>query len=176
MKRFYDRKRGEDPGYNPGDEVYLSGKNLVTHRPMKKLDDKRHGPFKVVRKVGALSYELKLPDTWKVHPVFNTVFLRPWKPPVAEHQKTVPPPPPDVRDGVDVYEVGEILRIKKAKNSLRYYIRWEGYPKEEYTWEPRRHLTGAEEALNEFYKKNPGAPREIPNGRGGWKIYNPPRA
>jgi hypothetical protein len=35
MKRFYDRKRGEDPGYKPGDEVYLLGKNLTTHRPMK---------------------------------------------------------------------------------------------------------------------------------------------
>jgi hypothetical protein len=39
IKRFYNRKRSEDPGYKPGDEVYLSGKNLTTHRPMKKLDD-----------------------------------------------------------------------------------------------------------------------------------------
>jgi hypothetical protein len=174
MKRFYDRKRGEDPGYEPGDEVYLSGKNLTTHRPMKKLDDKRHGPFKVVRKVGSLSYELKLPDTWKVHPVFNTVFLKPWVPPVAEHQKAVPPPPPDVVDGVDLYEVGEVLNIKVHNRSLRYYIRWEGYPKEEYTWEPRHHLVGAEDALAEYYKKNPWAPREIPNGKGGWKMENPP--
>jgi hypothetical protein len=97
MKRFYDQKRGEDPGYKPGDKVYLSGKNLTTHRPMEKLDDKRHGPFKVVCKVGSPSYKLKLPDTWKVHPVFNTVFLKLWVPPVAEHQKAVPLPPPDVR-------------------------------------------------------------------------------
>jgi hypothetical protein len=174
MKRFYDRKRGEDPGYKPGDEVYLSGKNLTTHRPMKKLDDKRHGPFKVVRKVGALSYELNLPATWKVHPIFNTVFLKPWIPPVAEHQKAVPPPPPDVVDGVDLYEVGEVLNIKQRRKDLRYYIRWEGYPKEEYTWEPRHHLVGAEDAIAEYYKKNPWAPREIPNGKGGWKLERPP--
>jgi hypothetical protein len=31
MKCFYDRKRGEDPSYKPGDEVYLLGKNLTTH-------------------------------------------------------------------------------------------------------------------------------------------------
>jgi hypothetical protein len=122
MKRFYDQKRGEDPGYKPGDEVYLSGKNLTTHRPMKKLDDKRHSPFKVVCKVGSPSYKLKLPNTWKVHPVFNTVFLKLWVPPVAEHQKAVPLPPPDVVDGVDLYEVGEV-----HNQSLRY-------PNEEYTW------------------------------------------
>jgi hypothetical protein len=174
MKHFYNRKQGEDPSYEPGDEVYLSGKNLTTHRPMKKLDDKRHGPFKVVRKVGSLSYELKLPDTWKVHPVFNTVFLKPWVPPVAEHQKAVPLPPPDVVDSVDLYKVGEVLNIKVHNRSLWYYIRWEGYPKEEYTWEPRYHLVGAEDALAEYYKKNLWAPQEIPNGKGGWKMENPP--
>jgi hypothetical protein len=31
MNQFYDRKWGEDPGYKPGDEVYLLGKNLTTH-------------------------------------------------------------------------------------------------------------------------------------------------
>ena len=89
---------------------------------MKELDEKHHGPFKVVRKVGALSYELKLPATWKVHPVFDTVFLRPWVPPVAEHQKTLPPSPPDVVDGVDLYEVREVLNIKQQRKDLRYYI------------------------------------------------------
>jgi hypothetical protein len=86
MKRFYDAKRQADPDYKPSDKVYLSEANLVTHRPMKKLEARCYGPFTVVRKVGAISYELKLPDSWKVHLVFNTVFLRPWVPPVVAHQ------------------------------------------------------------------------------------------
>jgi hypothetical protein len=114
MKHFYDRKRGKDPGYKPGDELYLSGKNLTTHRPVKKLDNKRHGPFKVVRKIGSLSYELKLLDTWKVHPVFNTVFLELWVPPVAEHQKAVPLPPPDVIDGECTTRVYGTISTGKA--------------------------------------------------------------
>jgi hypothetical protein len=59
MKRFYEKCRGENPGYKPGDNIYLSGKNLMTHQPMKKLDDKHHGPFKVVQKVGTPSYKLR---------------------------------------------------------------------------------------------------------------------
>jgi hypothetical protein len=72
-----------------------------------------------------------------------------------------------VIDSVDFYEVGEVLKIREHKWDPQYYIRWEEYLKAEYTWEPRKHLEGAEEALDEFYKKNPDTPREIPNGKGG---------
>jgi hypothetical protein len=99
MKRFYDAKQQADPDYKPGNKVYLSGGNPVTHCPTKKFEDWHYGPFTVVWKVGAISYELKLPKSWKVHPVFNTVFLHPWLPPVTEHQHHDEPPPPDVVDG-----------------------------------------------------------------------------
>jgi hypothetical protein len=77
MKRFYKAKRQADPDYKPGDKVYLSGANLVTHHPTKKFEDQHYGPFTVVCKVEAISYKLKLPNSWKVHPVFNTVSLCP---------------------------------------------------------------------------------------------------
>ncbi len=48
MKRFYDRKRTDAVEYKAGDKVWLEGTNLSTDRPMKKLDDKRFGPFKVI--------------------------------------------------------------------------------------------------------------------------------
>jgi hypothetical protein len=104
--------------------VYRSGANLVTHRPTKKFEAQCYGPFTVVRKVGAISYELKLPDSWRVHPVFNTVFLRPWVPPVAAHQHHDDPPPPDVVDGVNLYEIAEVLKIRlnKKRKRLQYLI------------------------------------------------------
>jgi hypothetical protein len=104
------------------------------------------------------------------------VFLKPWVPLVAEHQKVVTLPPPDVVDSMDLYEVGEVLNIEVHNWSLWYNIRWEGYPKEEYTWEPRHHLVGAKDTLAEYYKKNLWVPQEILNGKGGWKRENlPPR-
>jgi hypothetical protein len=81
MKRAYDKKKGESREYQPRDKVYLEGTNITTDRPIKKFDDKRHGPFTVIKKVGALSYKLKLPTTWeRVHPVFNEMHLTPFTP------------------------------------------------------------------------------------------------
>jgi hypothetical protein len=121
MKRFYDAKWQADPDYKPGDKVYQSRAHLVTHHLMKKFEAWRYGPFTVVRKVGAISYRLKLPNSWKVHLVFNTVFLHPWGPPVAAHQHH-DNPPPDVVDGVDLYKIAEVLKISlnKWQKHLQY--------------------------------------------------------
>ena len=98
MKDFYDRRKGESIQYKPGDQVLLEGKNISSDRPMKKLDDKRYGPFEVEKKVGNSAYKLKLPATWRgVHPVFNEVLLTPFKPPAFPSQKPPPPPPQSLR-------------------------------------------------------------------------------
>jgi hypothetical protein len=67
MKRCYDaRHRPEE--FKPGDNVWLNAKDLnqiddqtTQKRPSKKLDYKRLGPFRIIRKVSELAYELKLP-------------------------------------------------------------------------------------------------------------------
>lgn len=55
----------------PGDEVYvrLHKGYKLPGKVSKKLGNQRCGPFPVVRRVGLLAYELKLPDRWKIHPV-----------------------------------------------------------------------------------------------------------
>jgi hypothetical protein len=167
MKRFYDAKRQADPDYKPGDKVYLPGANLVTHRPTKGFEARCYGPFTVVCKVGAISYELQLPDSWKVHLVFNTIFLRPWLPPVAAHQHHDDPPLPDVVDGVDLYEIAEVLKIclNKKRKHLQYPIRLEGYGPEDNTWEPLEHLGDSTECLEDFYEKYPAALGETAHRR-----------
>ena len=45
MKRHYDTHKNAAPEYKKGDQVWLEGTNIKTDRPMKKLDNKRHGPF-----------------------------------------------------------------------------------------------------------------------------------
>ncbi len=79
MKRFYDRNK-----------VWLEGTNLSTDRPMKKLDNKHFGPFKVIKKVGTSSYKLQIPHTWKsIHSVFNEALLTPYhKPQFPTNPKT----------------------------------------------------------------------------------------
>ena len=47
MKTYYDRKRGEFREYKPKDKVWLKGQNIPTDRLLKKLKDKRYGPFEI---------------------------------------------------------------------------------------------------------------------------------
>jgi hypothetical protein len=96
MKRNYDKKKGESQEYNPGDKVWLEGTNITTERPIKKLDDKRHGPFAIIKKVGRSSYKLKLPATWKkIHPCLQRSLPLPIQTRRVPVTKTPNPPPPD---------------------------------------------------------------------------------
>jgi hypothetical protein len=127
MKKAYNRKKGESRECQPRDKVYLEGTNITTDRPIKKLDDKQHGPFTIVKKVGALSYKLKLPATWKkVHLVFNEVYLLPFTPAEYSSQKQPPPPPPIITNEGEEYVVEEIMDSRFSRK-LKYLIKWEGY-------------------------------------------------
>jgi hypothetical protein len=162
MKRFYDKHRGDARKYQPNDQVWLEGYNFTTDRPSKKLSDKRYGPFKIISKVGAAAYKLQLPRTWKhVWPVFNELLLTPYTPPHYEIQRQPPPPPPVLADeGHLEYEVLEIMDSKLYRGRLRYLVQWKGYPeRHEWTWEPTSNLSNAQDAIRDFHKTHPAAPR-----------------
>ena len=42
----------------------------------KKLKQIYYGPFKVIQKIGEVSYELELPEGSKIHNVFNVSYLK----------------------------------------------------------------------------------------------------
>ena len=83
MGKYYDCSRKEAPSYSVGDLVMLNGKNIRTRRAAKKVDAKlfASGPFKVVRLVGegGQSVELELPQHWRVHNVFHTSLIEPYR-------------------------------------------------------------------------------------------------
>jgi hypothetical protein len=51
MIRLINKKRKEAV-YNPGDLVFLFNHNIKIVRPLKKLDNKMLGPFKILEVVG----------------------------------------------------------------------------------------------------------------------------
>jgi hypothetical protein len=162
MKRYYDRSKRESQNYKPGALVFLEGTNLTTDRPTKKLGDKRYGPFKVLQQIGRSSYKLALPRSWsKVHPVFNEILLTPYRPPVHGQQPPIARPPPILIDDTTEYEVEEIVDSRVRRGRLQYCVKWKGYPYEERTWEPVSNLEHAKNAISDFHKNHPSAPRPI---------------
>ena len=75
QKRYYDQKH-RDIQFAVGDSVLLSNQNLRFKGILHKLQRKFCGPYKVLEKIGVQAYQLKLPDTWRVHPVFHVSLLK----------------------------------------------------------------------------------------------------
>jgi len=77
--KYYDAKH-KPVQFKPGDLVWLNSSNISTMRPLKKLDWKRHGPFKVVKHVGLQAYKLALPASMRhIHDTFHISLLDPAK-------------------------------------------------------------------------------------------------
>jgi transposase InsO family protein len=170
MKRQSDRHRRESPAHQEGDLVWLETTNLKLPKApdaMKKLQDRRVGPFKILQKIGRSAYKLQLPPGWtNISNVFNENLLTPYTPPEASHQTRPAPPPPEMVDGSERFEVEEILDSRRRGKGIQYLVKWKGYPPEENTWEPPSNLAeGAEEAQADFHRKFPDRPRVPAQGK-----------
>ena len=142
MKISHDRKI-TPKNLKVGQKVWLEGSNLKTTRPTAKLSDRRHGPFLILEDLGRGAYKLKLPETWKIHPVFHENLLTPYQAPGFENQKKKSPAPPDLIEGEEEWEVETILDSRKHRKTIEYLIKWKDYPQEENTWESRKNLSRA---------------------------------
>src|SRR5262249_17825537 len=71
-------KRGFAP-FQKGDLVWLEEKNLKIGYSTRKFAPKREGPFKITEVLSPVTYRLKLPIQWKIHPVFHARLLTPYR-------------------------------------------------------------------------------------------------
>ena len=163
MARYYDQQRGVAVQYKVGDQVWLDGTDIRTDRPSRKLSDKRYGPFKILKQVSPNAYQLDLPPTMKkLHPVFNTVKLRPYYPDPIAGRKPLQRPPPVIAGDEPEWEV-ECIKDSRfvGEHGFQYLVKWKGFPHEESTWEPAVNLKNAADAIKDFHLKHPSAPRKI---------------
>jgi len=158
MKKFADRKRKEAPSYQVGQLVWLNARHIKPGRPSKKLDVRRTGPFEILAPVPAdattpSAFRLRLPPSWKIHPVVHVSLLRPahidttLHPPVDDDNLR---PPPDIVDEKEEYEVEKILDHKGGVRRRRYLVKWKGYPLSEATWEPKKFLAHSRDAVLQY--------------------------
>ncbi|VDC06874.1 unnamed protein product, partial [Peniophora sp. CBMAI 1063] len=160
MKEVYDRHRQDARNYEVGDQVWLEATNLKSKRPSPALNERRHGPFKILEKIGASAYRLDIPPTWKTHNVFNEALLTPYTPPAFTNQANPPEPPPEMIDGEERYEVEAVINSKiigrGAHRSMMYLVKWKGYSDRHNSWEPVANLMqDADEAIDDYHKAHP---------------------
>ena len=137
MEQYSNTSRQPSPNYQPGDNVWLSLKNIKTQRLSKKLDD-RNLRCEILKRIGRDSYELKLPASMaSIYPVFHTSLLRPDSSDPLPGQEQAEPAPIRVQNSTeegegehDEWEVEEIVDSRYRYGFLEYKVKWIGYPME----------------------------------------------
>jgi chromobox protein 1 len=49
-----------------------------------------------------------------------------------------------------IYEVEAIRAVRTVKGKKEYFVKWEGYPESQNTWEPYSHLKSVKDMVREF--------------------------
>jgi hypothetical protein len=136
-----------------GEEVWLEGTNLKTPYQSTKIAPKRYGPFRIIKEISPVAFQIKLPETWKIHDIFHASLLSPYcKTP--SHGPNFTRPLPELIEGQEEYEIEAILNhhFTGRPKKLHYLIKWKGYPDSDNTWEPASQVHAPE--LVHQYQQN----------------------
>jgi hypothetical protein len=101
-----------------------------------KLKPKFYGPYRVIKRIGEVAYELEMPEGSKIHNVFHVSCL---KKAVGQFINTSEELPPLDEEG-QLELVPEVV-LKQRERRLRsrvimeYLVRWRGLPVDDATWE-----------------------------------------
>ena len=110
-----------------GDEVVLTMRHLRVneHLPVK-LRRRWIGPFAITKVISPVAYQLDLPPTWRIHPVFHVSNLKRYYQ-SEEFERVERPPSPTMVDSEEEFEVEAILRHKGIGAWRLYQVLGRGY-------------------------------------------------
>lgn len=124
-------------------------------RPSRKLSDKWYGPVEVLKKVGE-SWLVKLPEGWKIYPLFHSHSLRKYTADPLPGQVRPTPAPIQLLPEQDEWEIEEILGSRLANRTLQYQVKWKG-ANEDLEWYLCSDAMTAPHMLKRFHLRHPEA-------------------
>jgi hypothetical protein len=103
---------------------------------VEKLNPRCYGPYRVIKKVTEVAYELELPEDSKIHNVFHVFFL---KKAVGRQINTSEELPPLDEESQLELVPKEVLEQRECRLRSRVIweclVGWRGLPVEDATWE-----------------------------------------
>jgi hypothetical protein len=138
----YGNEKRRDVSFNKGDQVLLSSRKLkvpLAENAKLKLQPCFYGPFKVLQVVTPVTYKLELPASFKTHPVIHAKYLKEYVHGTEifpDRPEYIPPPPPEVIEGEEHFEVECFRGHTGSGNRLRFLVKWKGYPESQNEYRP----------------------------------------
>lgn len=143
----YANKKRRDVEFEVGEYVYLDSKNIKLPEGARKLGHRFIGPYKILKRVGPVSYELELPAYPAIHDVFHVSLLRPYRRRSGEQGA----PPCLLPTGEIQYEVQEILSHEDDADNKRWYeVRWDDGSISSL---PERDTFGCQDLIQEYHTR-----------------------
>lgn len=136
MKKQADRGRSERH-FKVGDNVFLKLQPYVQSslapRSNKKLSFKYFGPYKVVKRIGQVAYQLEFPPHSSIHPIFHVSQLK-------KAIDTSIPLMSDLPSIIDVARIPEVIlsrrvSLRSNRQVNQVLVRWSGISDDMATWE-----------------------------------------
>ena len=151
MKRQFNKKRQNSQGLKVRDNVWLENKNIQLNQPSKKLDNERYRPFRISKNIGSGAFQLKLPEGWVIHNMFNKDLLTQCVEPKFKDQHEEPAPLPTIINKEEEYKVKEVRKHRKWGIGTQYLVHWKGYGDEHNQWITKIGLLHAKEVIEDYW-------------------------
>ena len=154
-------KRRREQVFHVGDQVLLSTNNLQWKQVLAhKLQKKFVGPFFVTRCIGPVAYELELPEAWKIHPVFHTSLLRPFKVTAWTQDQKSAVEDLELEEADRSYEIEKLLRWRWIGPSGRrrkreFLVLWKHYSIDDASWIPEANFDQPAKVAKMMKRDNP---------------------
>ena len=163
QQRGYNRGR-LNTEFDEGDEVLVnphSLKLLGNESGLgRKLLHKFDGPFEIMEKLSPVTYRLRLPSSYQIHPVINIAHLERYNKSPEEFGPRLTRQANRQAKAAQEWEVDCIVDEKQRKRGKKHYpmykIRYSGYGPEHDQWVSTSWLRNAPEILRDWIKSKKG--------------------
>jgi hypothetical protein len=95
-----------------------------------KLGPKFYGPFRILGRIGSITYELELPPGAHFHDVFHVGLLKPYHGATPTGPGVLPP----TKNGCTCPQPAEVIKGRLARGQHELLVRWTGQPAADATW------------------------------------------
>ena len=145
QQKLYADKGRVERQFEVGDLVYLRlqpyRQSTLKQKGAEKLKPRFYGPYRVIRRVGQVDYELELPQGSKIHNIFHVSCL---KKALGQQVTVTGELLPTDDEGHLVLQPEAIIDTRERQLWSRavqeFLVRWKNLPDEDATWESEKIL------------------------------------